>query len=128
MPKETQLQGLVNATAHAVKWSCQMKSGGWRLASICRKVRLFSKQEPITLGWESVALNAQLKDNQLNADFKLMFDNGDLSGTVSLPDILFAEDKMVDAAIKLTTFHLDFLQPILGEYSLLKADLESDLK
>ncbi|MCW0468695.1 hypothetical protein OH492_03265 [Vibrio chagasii] len=31
----------------------------------------------------------QLKDNKLDADFKLdVSDNGDLSGTVSLPDVL----------------------------------------
>ncbi|PMN30127.1 hypothetical protein BCT35_01835 [Vibrio lentus] len=127
VPKETQLQGLVNATAHA-KWSEQGEPEVTVSVDMPKGQVVQQVGEPITLGWESVALNAQLKDNKLDADFKLdVSDNGDLSGTVSLPDIL-AEDKMVDAAIKLTTFHLDFLQPILGEYSLLKADLESDLK
>ena len=127
VPKETQLQGLVNAAVHA-KWSEQGEPEVTVSVDMPKGQVVQQVGEPITLGWESIALNAQLKDNQLNADFKLdVSDNGDLSGTVSLPDIL-AEDKMVDAAINLTTFHLDFLQPILGEYSLLKADLESDLK
>ncbi|WP_299687483.1 translocation/assembly module TamB domain-containing protein [uncultured Vibrio sp.] len=127
LPNETQLQGIVNATAEA-KWSEQGEPEVTVSLDMPKGQVVQQVGEPITLGWESVVLNAQLKDNQLNADFTLdVTENGDLSGTVALPDIL-AEDRMIDAAIQLTTFHLDFLEPILGEYSLLKAQLESDLK
>lgn len=56
-----------------------------------------------------------------------MTDNGDLTGSLILPDVV-VEDKQVDAALQLSTFHLDFLAPLLGEYSLLQANLSSDLK
>ncbi|MEZ9565005.1 translocation/assembly module TamB domain-containing protein [Vibrio artabrorum] len=127
LPKETQLQGFVNATAHA-KWSQQQQPEVTVSVDMPKGQVTQQIGETITLGWDSVVLNAQLKDNQLKADFNLdVSDNGDLSGVVSLPDIR-VEDKQLDAAIKLTAFHLDFLQPILGEYSRLKAVLESDLK
>ena len=84
--------------------------------------------ESITLGWESIKVNAKLKDNRLEADWLLdVTDNGDLTGSLVLPDVV-VEDKQVEAALQLSTFHLDFLAPLLGEYSLLQANLSSDLK
>ena len=44
-----------------------------------------------------------------------------------LPDVV-VEDKQVEAVLQLSTFHLDFLAPLIGEYSLLQANLSSDLK
>ncbi|MCZ8487614.1 hypothetical protein O9992_07025 [Vibrio lentus] len=82
----------MNATAHA-KWS-EIDEPEVTVSVDMPKGQVVQQVgEPITLGRESVALNAQLKDNKLMPILSWMcLDNGDLSGTVSLPDIL--EDKM----------------------------------
>ncbi|MDW1951592.1 translocation/assembly module TamB, partial [Vibrio sp. 812(2023)] len=53
-------------------------------------------------------------------------DNGDLSGKISLLNVS-SEKPTIDGKVALSTFHLDFLAPLIGEYSLFKANMNTDL-
>jgi len=127
IPNTTQLTGSVNVLAEA-KWDAKLAPQVSAQVSLPKGQVVQDVGESIKLGWENIQVNAKLKDNRLEADWLLdVTDNGDLTGSLVLPDVV-VEDKQVDAALQLSTFHLDFLAPLLGEYSLLQANLLSDLK
>ncbi len=72
-------------------------------------------------------LNAELANNSLQADWSLQVtNNGQFSGHVQIPDVT-AEEKQWQAGLKLTPFHLDFLQPLVGEFSQADATITADL-
>ncbi|MFA0570217.1 autotransporter assembly complex protein TamB [Vibrio gallaecicus] len=126
IPEGTNVEGMVNATADA-KWAEGAAPEVLLKVILPKGEAIQNLGEPVTIGWETIALNAEVKDNQLSADWMLdVTDNGDISGKLFLPDVLI-EDKTVDAEFKLTTFNLDFLEPILGQYSLLQAELQSEI-
>ncbi|MFA0441554.1 hypothetical protein BCU70_11645 [Vibrio sp. 10N.286.49.C2] len=127
VPKQTDLEGTVNATVWA-KWAPDV-SPELKLDVNIPKGQVTQKLEsPLVLGWESIQLKADLANDELNASWLLdVTDNGDLSGKVTLPDVL-AEDKQIDGELDLTTFNLDFLKPIVGEFNQLKANLSSSIK
>ncbi len=84
--------------------------------------------QPLVFGWESAKINASIADNVLKADWMLdVTDNGDLSGEVTIPDMR-VENKQIDGRLTLGRFNLDFLSPLVGEYSQLKSNIETDLK
>ncbi|MBA5764544.1 translocation/assembly module TamB [Vibrio sp. 404] len=127
LPDKTDLTGLVNGsvwakwapnTAPELKASITMPKGS---------VTQFLEQ-PLVFGWDSVKLNTTIANNTLKADW--LFDvtnNGDVSGELTIPDIL-AQDKQIDGRLALGTFNLDFLNVLVGEYSQLKSNIETDLK
>ncbi|WP_260261004.1 autotransporter assembly complex protein TamB [Vibrio intestinalis] len=126
LPAETQLQGSLNASTSA-KWGAskapQVK------ASITLAPGKVTQQvgEPLVVGWQNIELNADLLNNQLNANWLIdVTDNGDVSGELMIPDVT-VEDKQLQAKLALSTFNLDFLNVLLGEYSQLNANLSTDL-
>ncbi|UXH28412.1 hypothetical protein [Vibrio sp. J502] len=48
-------------------------------------------------------------------------DNGDLSGQITIADSN-GKEKMMDGALTLSTFNIDFLQRLLGDYSQAKIE------
>lgn len=126
LPSETQVTGRVNAQL-AAKWSPDappyLKAAVQSLqGSVTQEI-----EQAVTVGWQSVELNALLNNNQLQADWLLdVTDNGDVSGNVTIADVL-SQDKQLDGRVKLTTFTLDFLAPIIGEFSELKSQISTDL-
>ncbi|WP_394249373.1 translocation/assembly module TamB domain-containing protein [Vibrio profundi] len=127
IPEATQLQGNVDATAYA-KWQEDAPPEVKLEVSLLKGNVVQKLENPLQIGWESASLNAHVINNQLKADWLIdVTENGDLSGKVTLPDLL-AADKEIDAKVSLTTFNLDFLKPIVGDYSLLEALLQTDLQ
>lgn len=127
LPEETHLDGSVNANVWA-KWAPKTSP------QLTLSVTLPSGQvqqhieQTVTLGWDDMAFNADLKQDQLNADWQInVRDNGDLSGRLTVADVQ-ANDPQLQAKLLLSQFNLDFLQPLVGEYSLLKAMLSADLE
>ncbi|MCQ8156470.1 hypothetical protein NP570_24740, partial [Vibrio parahaemolyticus] len=60
---------------------------------------------------------ASLAKDKLEAECLLdEKDNGDLSGKVSLLNVS-TEKPTIDGKVALSTNHLDFLAPLIGEYS-----------
>lgn len=49
-----------------------------------------------------------------------------MSGKVALNDVS-SEKPTINGKVSLSTFHLDFLAPLIGEYSLFKANMNTDL-
>ncbi|MCG3742980.1 translocation/assembly module TamB [Vibrio cincinnatiensis] len=126
LPQDTQLQGELNAHLWA-KWSPESPP------QVDLSVQLPSGEvqqtldQPVILGWDNIVIHAQLANNRLNADWLLnMTDNGDLSGQLLIPDVT-QDEKQLEAAIKLTPLNIDFLAPLIGEYSQAKSTMTADL-
>ncbi|OEF04281.1 autotransporter assembly complex protein TamB [Vibrio genomosp. F10] len=82
---------------------------------------------PLVIGWNSMAFNANLAENQLQANWLLDFtDNGELSGDITIPNIAVA-DKELAGDIRVSQIGLDFLAPLLGEYNEFDAQINSQL-
>ncbi len=126
VPEPTQVEGEANATIWA-KWSPNEPPQA-KVALTMPKGKVTQQGDtPIALGWESVSLSANVAQGQLDANWLVdVTDNGDLSGSVSIPDVQ-AKEPVLDARLALGTFNLDFLAPLVGEFSLLQANLSTEL-
>ncbi|HGY9613897.1 translocation/assembly module TamB domain-containing protein [Vibrio harveyi] len=126
LPPETKLQGSVNANAFA-KWAPDMKPEVTVNVDMPKGQVEQTLEQPVKVGWESVSFKAKLAQDKLDAEWLLdVTDNGDLSGKVALNDVS-SEKPTIDGKVSLSTFHLDFLAPLIGEYSLFKANMNTDL-
>lgn len=84
--------------------------------------------EPLSVAWQASSLKAEFSNNRVEGEWNIdIKDNGDLIGQVLIPDVL-AEDRTLDGELKLTPFNLDFLSPLIGDYSNLGANLSADIQ
>ncbi|MCK6263091.1 translocation/assembly module TamB [Vibrio sp. ZSDE26] len=127
MPQDTAVEGVVNAQANA-KW------GEKALPEVSVQVQMPAGQvtslpnAPLSVGWDSVSVNARLADNQLEANWLLdLTDNGELSGDVIIPNI-DDPDKQIEGDIRISKIALAFLSPIIGEYNKFDAQVNSHLE
>ncbi len=127
IPSETHVTGEANIIAWA-KWQAN-KPPQLKVELNLPKGSVTQELEaPLKAGWESISLQASLMQNRLQASWNLdITNNGDLSGQVMIPDVT-KKNKRMDGELKLSTFNLDFLSPLVGEYSALKSNIESELK
>ncbi|MGI2998188.1 autotransporter assembly complex protein TamB [Vibrio alginolyticus] len=126
LPPETKLQGSVNAQAFA-KWAPEKKPEVTLSVNMPKGQVEQALEQPIKVGWESFNFKAALVKDKLDAEWLFdVKDNGDLSGKVSLLNVS-TEKPTIDGKVSLSTFHLDFLAPLIGEYSLFKANMNTDL-
>ncbi|RTZ14287.1 translocation/assembly module TamB [Vibrio aquaticus] len=126
VPETTELTGETNAKVWA-KWSPELPPQLKASIDLPKGQVIQKLEQPITLGWESITLNAELAENKLQADWLFdITDNGDVSGKVTIPDVL-VDDKQIDGQLKLSTFNLDFLAPVIGDFSQLKSNISTDL-
>ena len=127
LPDKTDLTGLVDGSVWA-KWA--PNTAPELKASITMPKGNVTQllEQPLVFGWDSVKLNATIANGSLKADWLFdVTDNGDVSGELTIPDIQ-AQDKQIDGRLALGTFNLDFLNVLVGEYSKLKSNIETDLK
>ncbi len=126
LPAETNLQGSVNAQAVA-KWAPNIKPQVTLNVNMPKGKVEQALAQPITIGWESVSFKAALAKDKLDAQWLVdVADNGDLTGNVSLINVS-AETPEIAGNVSLSKFHLDFLAPLIGEYSLFKANTNTNL-
>lgn len=126
LPPETKLQGSVNAQAFA-KWAPEKKPEVTLSVNMPKGQVEQVLEQPIKVGWDSFSFKAALAKDKLDAEWLFdVKDNGDLSGKVSLLNVS-SEKPTIDGKVALSTFHLDFLAPLIGEYSLFKANMNTDL-
>ncbi|MEF1290640.1 autotransporter assembly complex protein TamB, partial [Vibrio sp. M260118] len=126
IPSETQVDGQAEAKLWA-KWSQGSPPQVKASIELSKGKAIHKLENPIELGWESLKLNASLVENKLQANWLLdVADNGDVSGNIMIPDVV-SDEQQIDARLKLTTFTLDFLSPLVGEFSKLNAKLTTDL-
>lgn len=126
LPEETQLDGALNAQLWA-KWSPEAPPQVKMALQLPAGHLQQELAAPILFAWDDMVMNAQLANNVLNADWQLnITNNGNLSGQITIPDVT-QEDKQLAAAIKLTPFNIDFLAPLIGEYSQAQSTISADL-
>ncbi|EGU36140.1 hypothetical protein VII00023_13237 [Vibrio ichthyoenteri ATCC 700023] len=126
MPEKTELTGSVEGSVWA-KWA--PKQAPELKASITMPKGQVKQllEKPLVFGWDSVKITADMTNNKLAADWLFdVTDNGDVSGQVTIPDVT-AQDKQMEGRLALSTFNLDFLNVLVGEYSQLKSNIETDL-
>ncbi|MGR5363819.1 translocation/assembly module TamB domain-containing protein [Vibrio mediterranei] len=127
IPKNTNVEGTANVTVWA-KWAPEVAPQVKLDVSLTKGKVTQTLEAPLVIGWDKVNVSANLADDKLEASWLVdVTDNGDLSGQVTLPDVL-ADNKKIEGEINLSTFNLDFLQPVIGEFNKLKANLDSNIK
>lgn len=128
LPPELKLTGELGANVDA-KWAPKappylkaniiMPAGGIRQ-------QMSSDEQPLTLGWDKVTVNADMQDNVLNANWLVAIkNNGDLSGRARITNL--QGDKQINANVKLDRFTLGFLEPMIKDYHKFDGQVDTNL-
>lgn len=128
LPPELQISGQADAHVWA-KWSEKAAPEAKVELALApgKLVQQQEQKEAMQIGWNKAVVNAELAKNRLKVDWLLdVADNGNLSGYLTIPDVM-KENKQVDGHLKLDTFNLDFLAPVIGEFSEVKSSIETDI-
>ncbi|GEM74317.1 autotransporter assembly complex protein TamB [Vibrio sagamiensis] len=126
LPKETQLHGALDADIYA-KWAPETKPELNAIITIPEGKVVQKLDEPITIKWNEINLKAKLAEDKLTTKWLLdVTDNGAISGDLMLNNVS-TDDATIGGQVSVSTFNLDFLSPLLGEFSEMKASLDSDL-
>ncbi|MCD9530197.1 translocation/assembly module TamB domain-containing protein [Photobacterium carnosum] len=128
LPPELKVTGELGANVDA-KWS--PKTAPYLKANIIMPAGGFSQQissdeQPLTLGWDKVTVNADMQDNVLNANWLVAIkNNGDLSGRAKITNL--QGDKQINANVKLDRFTLGFLEPMIKDYHKFDGQVDTNL-
>lgn len=83
---------------------------------------------PVILPWQQFSLQTQLTAQQLNSELQIQFsETSRLISTATLIDPQ-SDNRQLQARFQLERFTLDFLKPLLDEYSQLSGVINSDLE
>ncbi len=126
LPPELAVKGSVDADIWA-KW--QAKGAPQLKASVTLPAGHITQKsaKPVTLAWDAMAFNAKLLNDKLNADWNIQItDNGDLSGTLDIPNVR-VDNKQLNGHVQLSQFSVAFLSPLLGPYSKLNSVLSANV-
>ncbi|EOX3404401.1 translocation/assembly module TamB domain-containing protein [Vibrio cholerae] len=127
LPKETKLSGGLNGQVWA-KWAPKAAPQLQANLELTQGQVTQKLNKSVTFGWDKAQFSAQLAKNQLQASWLLdATDNGDLSGNIQIADVR-AEQKTMLGSLNLTTFNLDFLQPLIGELNEAKSNINADVQ
>jgi len=127
IPQGTEVNGKANARVWA-KWQQNKAPQAKVDVSLTPGSVVQQLDQPLTVGWDNLSLQASLIQNRLQAYWDVnVTDNGELSGKAIIPDVT-RTNKMINGELKLSTFNLDFLSSLVGEYSSVKSNIESDLR
>lgn len=128
LPNNVELKGSAGAQAE-VAWA--PKSAPYVKASVNLPAGSVTQQqdpelEPVTVAWDKVAVNAEVKQDTLTADWLFAIrDNGDLSGRAKVAPL--SGEQQLDANLKLDRFMLGFLKPLLMDYHTFDGQVDADL-
>ncbi|MDV5172442.1 translocation/assembly module TamB domain-containing protein [Photobacterium rosenbergii] len=128
LPDTIALKGSAEAQAEVV-WA--PKSAPYVKASVELPAGSVTQQqdpdlEPVTVGWDKVTINAEVKQDTLNADWLFAIrDNGDLSGRAKIAPL--SGDQQLDARLKLDRLMLGFLKPLLKDYHTFDGAVDADI-
>ncbi len=126
IPDETNIDGKVNVQAMA-KWAPESKPNVDVKVILPDGKLIQQLKQPVELGWQSISLNATLANDTLNANWLIDFsDNGEIKGNLNIPDAQAIEQNL-NANLVMQNINLDMIQPLIGEYSALGADIHSDI-
>lgn len=128
LPDTLELKGSAGAQAE-VAWAPQ--SAPYVKASVNLPAGSVTQQqdpdlESVTVAWDKVTINAEVKQDTLTADWLFAIrDNGDLSGRAKVAPL--SGDQQLDARLKLDRFMLGFLKPLLMDYHSFDGQIDADL-
>jgi translocation and assembly module TamB len=127
MPVDTKIDAELNATVWA-KWapdrSPQLKANIDIPAGVLQQ----NMDEVLNIGWNAISLDAEIKQDKLNIDWLIdLTENGKVTGDAHIFP-MDKKDKSIDGRLGIDAISLALLQPFLGEYSTLNAEINSDLK
>lgn len=127
LPKGTQLSGGLDGQVWA-KWAPKAAPQLKANLDLTQGAVTQRLKKKVTLGWDKAQFSAEIVKNQLQASWLVaVTDNGDLSGNISIADVR-DEQKTMLGSLRLTPFNLDFLQPLIGEYSEAKSNITADVQ
>ncbi|WP_413285290.1 translocation/assembly module TamB domain-containing protein [Vibrio sp. MA40-2] len=127
IPPDIDVDGSVAITASA-SWSPNESPTADVSIQLPQGKVQYAAEQPLTLGWQSIAVNAQLHNDKLLADWQLdITDNGDIKGNLAIEDVQSVDEEL-DAQLILDNINLNMIQPLLGEYSNVNAEIHSDIK
>ncbi len=82
---------------------------------------------PVELSWQQLTLSSQLKDDQLSATLQASLnEQAQLSAELGINDVS-SSDRPLTGRVQLSDFTLEFLRPLLDEYSELAGVLTADI-
>ncbi|MBC7001771.1 translocation/assembly module TamB [Photobacterium sp. BZF1] len=128
LPDTVTLKGSAGAQAE-VAWA--PKSAPYVKASVTLPAGSVTQQEdpdlePVTVGWDKVTINAEVKQDTLNADWLFAIrNNGDLSGRAKVTPL--SGEQQLDANLKLDRFMLGFLKPLMMDYHTFDGQVDADI-
>ncbi|OLQ77445.1 hypothetical protein BIT28_23530 [Photobacterium proteolyticum] len=128
IPETITLQGEVGANVEAtwapkaspyVKAQIRMPSGS--------VVQQADPEAPaLTVGWDKVTVNAEMKQDILNADWLVAVkDNGDISGRAKVSQL--TGEQQLEARLKIDRFMLGFLAPLIKGYEEFDGQVDANL-
>lgn len=127
LPGNTMLSGAIDAY---VSFSWLQGKAPLATLKLNSKAGALTQQltTPLTLAWQSFELQSQLNADTVQNDLQFTFsEQSSLSANVSI-SALQSDDKQLAGEIILQQFVLDFLQPLLGEFSELSGIVSGDLR
>lgn len=128
LPKETQIQGEVDATATA-RWA--PKTDPYVNATVTLPPGSFkqyneSSDLPLALAWSGAQIHALMQNDQLKANWQLgLVNNGNLSGQATIDQL--SSKQMLNANVKINQFTLKFLDPFIPTYQNVNGEVNADL-
>ncbi|MGF1757997.1 translocation/assembly module TamB [Photobacterium sagamiensis] len=83
-------------------------------------------QPPLTVGWDKITVNAEIKDDVLNADWLIAItDNGNFSGEAQITQL--TAEQQLKASVKIDRLMLDILEPVIKDYHEFDGQVDANL-
>lgn len=127
LPKTSTITGLLSLTSDVhwspdqppkVKLDLNINEGQWTE----------ELPQKIQIGWNTIHAKIDMANDVLNTNWSFdIKNNGNFFGNLALTK-LETEHKQIEGHIKLKEFNIDFLKPLLTEYSNLSSILNTDLR
>jgi translocation and assembly module TamB len=128
IPEETVLKGEMGANLEAT-WapkSSPYVKAQIKLPSGSVSQQMTNDEDPLIVGWDSISLNAEVKNDVLNADWLVAVkNNGDLSGKATITQL--TSDQQLNANVKIDRFTLGFLEPVIKDYHKFGGQIDTNL-
>ncbi|WP_338405564.1 translocation/assembly module TamB domain-containing protein [Vibrio hannami] len=126
MPEDIQVHGAVDVVSRA-SWAPDVSPQAETHVNLSSGKVIQTGETTVELGWDSITANAVLKKDKLSLDWDLnLTDNGTVEGNATIPNVR-AKEQSIDANLAIKQITMDMLKPLLGEYSKLEAQLDSEL-
>ncbi|MDP4535373.1 translocation/assembly module TamB domain-containing protein [Alkalimonas collagenimarina] len=127
LPDFTELRGHIAADARLAWQPTEGPSASLHIHS-AKGIAGQQFDQLIRLPWSDLNIRAELNQQQLNAEWQLFVsEKGEVAGQLQLDDITKL-DQDLNASLSIKQFSFEFLEPMLDDYSELRAILNSQIQ